>query len=185
MLNRSCSGRERGCAATPTGCVTSQPTGCGSPLARLLPRGRWTEFLPIRPATLLAWHRKLAAFFAPPDPVAERKLEARHDRTFDGRPMRFGPATLDELHRWKPDSGPGRRGRQYQSTDQACSAWRRYQRLQTAKGATSGPASTRTGWPSALRPRWDRSRSQGSGGHRRARRRGSAVLPGSAAGLAP
>jgi hypothetical protein len=50
-------------------------------------------------ATLLAWHRKLAAFFAPPDPVAERKVEARHDRTFDGRPMRVRPATLDELRR--------------------------------------------------------------------------------------
>src|SRR3984893_7987139 len=49
MLNRSCSGRERGYAATPTGCVTSQATGCDSPLARLLPRGRWIEFLPITP----------------------------------------------------------------------------------------------------------------------------------------
>jgi len=30
-------------------------------LARLLPRGRWTEIFPVTPATLLAWHRKLAA----------------------------------------------------------------------------------------------------------------------------
>ena len=30
-------------------------------LARLLPRRRWTEVFPITPATLLAWHRKLAA----------------------------------------------------------------------------------------------------------------------------
>ena len=29
-------------------------------LARLIPRGRWTEIFPITPATLLAWHRKLA-----------------------------------------------------------------------------------------------------------------------------
>jgi len=30
-------------------------------LARLLPRGRWIEVFPVTPATLLAWHRKLAA----------------------------------------------------------------------------------------------------------------------------
>jgi putative transposase len=30
-------------------------------LARLLPRGRWTGVFPVTPATLLAWHRKLAA----------------------------------------------------------------------------------------------------------------------------
>jgi len=30
-------------------------------LARLIPRGRWTGIFPITPATLLAWHRKLAA----------------------------------------------------------------------------------------------------------------------------
>jgi putative transposase len=30
-------------------------------LARLLPRGRWTEIFSVTPATLLAWHRKLAA----------------------------------------------------------------------------------------------------------------------------
>jgi putative transposase len=30
-------------------------------LARLLPRGRWTEIFPVTPATLLAWHRRLAA----------------------------------------------------------------------------------------------------------------------------
>jgi putative transposase len=30
-------------------------------LARLLPRRRWTEVFPVTPATLLAWHRKLAA----------------------------------------------------------------------------------------------------------------------------
>ena len=29
-------------------------------LARHLPRKRWTEIFPVTPATLLAWHRKLA-----------------------------------------------------------------------------------------------------------------------------
>jgi hypothetical protein len=29
-------------------------------LARLIPRRRWTEIFPVTPATLLAWHRKLA-----------------------------------------------------------------------------------------------------------------------------
>ena len=30
-------------------------------LARLIPRRRWTEVFPVTPATLLAWHRRLAA----------------------------------------------------------------------------------------------------------------------------
>jgi hypothetical protein len=30
-------------------------------LARLLPCRRWAEIFPVTPATLLAWHRKLAA----------------------------------------------------------------------------------------------------------------------------
>jgi putative transposase len=30
-------------------------------LARLIPRTRWSEVFPVTPATLLAWHRKLAA----------------------------------------------------------------------------------------------------------------------------
>jgi len=30
-------------------------------LARLLPRGHWTGLFPVTPATLLAWHRKLAS----------------------------------------------------------------------------------------------------------------------------
>jgi hypothetical protein len=29
-------------------------------LARLVPRRRWTEIFPVTPATLLAWHRRLA-----------------------------------------------------------------------------------------------------------------------------
>ena len=32
-----------------------------SALARLIPRRRWSEVFPVTPATLLAWHRKLAA----------------------------------------------------------------------------------------------------------------------------
>src|SRR5579862_3150398 len=32
-----------------------------SALARLIPRRRWGEVFPVTPATLLAWHRKLAA----------------------------------------------------------------------------------------------------------------------------
>ena len=31
-----------------------------SALARLIPRRRWSEVFPVTPATLLAWHRKLA-----------------------------------------------------------------------------------------------------------------------------
>ena len=30
-------------------------------LARLVPRRRWAEIFPVTPATLLAWHRRLAA----------------------------------------------------------------------------------------------------------------------------
>jgi putative transposase len=30
-------------------------------LTRLIPRGRWAEVFPVTPATLLAWHRRLAA----------------------------------------------------------------------------------------------------------------------------
>ena len=30
-------------------------------LARLLPLSRWAEIFPVKPATMLAWHRKLAA----------------------------------------------------------------------------------------------------------------------------
>ena len=30
-------------------------------LARLIPRRRWADVFPVTPATLLAWHRKLAA----------------------------------------------------------------------------------------------------------------------------
>jgi putative transposase len=41
-----------------TGRVRYEPADA---LARLLPRRRWTENFPVTPATLLAWHRRLAA----------------------------------------------------------------------------------------------------------------------------
>ena len=54
--------RTRCCAATPAGYVTSRPTGFWlAALARLIPRNRWAEVFPVTPATLLAWHRRLAA----------------------------------------------------------------------------------------------------------------------------
>ena len=37
-------------------------------LARLLPRRRWTEVFPVTPATLLAWHRRLADTHSSPPP---------------------------------------------------------------------------------------------------------------------
>ena len=58
-----CSGtRTRCCAATWAGCDTSRPTGCASPRwPGSCPRRRWTEIFPVTPATLLAWHHRLAA----------------------------------------------------------------------------------------------------------------------------
>jgi transposase len=46
-----------------TGRIRYEPTDrvWFAALARLLPRRRWTEIFPVTPATLLAWHRKLAA----------------------------------------------------------------------------------------------------------------------------
>jgi putative transposase len=45
------------------GRVQYEPADRGwlSALARLIPRRRWSEVFPVTPATLLAWHRKLAA----------------------------------------------------------------------------------------------------------------------------
>ena len=58
-----CSGtRTRCCAGPPAGCDTNRPTGCGSRRWRgSFPRSRWTQIFPVTPATLLAWHRRLAA----------------------------------------------------------------------------------------------------------------------------
>jgi putative transposase len=44
-------------------------------LARLVPRRRWAEVFPVTPATLLAWHRRLAA----------RKYDASKQRKPDAR----------------------------------------------------------------------------------------------------
>src|SRR5260221_1027757 len=52
MKTRCCAGRVR---YEPADRVWS------AALARLLPRRRWTGIFPVTPATLLAWHRKLAA----------------------------------------------------------------------------------------------------------------------------
>ena len=45
------------------GRVRYEPAGRAwfAALARLIPRRRWTQIFPVTPATLLAWHRKLAA----------------------------------------------------------------------------------------------------------------------------
>ena len=48
-------------------------------LARLLPRRRWTEIFPVTPATLLAWHRKLAG------------EKVRHERAAQARPPASSP----------------------------------------------------------------------------------------------
>ena len=63
MLSCWCSGtRTRCCAATPAGYGTRPADRVWfAALARLLPRRRWTEIFPVTPATLLAWHRRLAA----------------------------------------------------------------------------------------------------------------------------
>jgi transposase len=50
------------CGGTPVGYGTSRADRAWfTPLARLVPRRRWAEVFPVTPATLLAWHRRLAA----------------------------------------------------------------------------------------------------------------------------
>jgi hypothetical protein len=63
MLNYSCSGtRTPCCAGTPAGSGTSRLTGSGSPRWHgSFPGRRRTAIFPVTPATLLAWHRRLAA----------------------------------------------------------------------------------------------------------------------------
>jgi transposase len=63
MLNCSCSAtRTLCCAATPAGSCTGPADRLWlAALARLIPRRRWAWIFPITPATLLAWHRRLAA----------------------------------------------------------------------------------------------------------------------------
>jgi putative transposase len=53
-------------------------------LARLVSRGRWAEVFPVTPATLLAWHRRLAA----------RKYDTRKRRKPGRPPVRPGIARL-------------------------------------------------------------------------------------------
>ena len=63
MLSCWCCGmRTRSCAGQ-AGRVRYEPADrvWFAALARLLPRWRWTEIFPVTPATLLAWHRRLAA----------------------------------------------------------------------------------------------------------------------------
>jgi len=64
--------RTRCCAATPAR-VRYEPADrvWFAALARLIPRRRWTDIFPVTPATLLAWHRKLAA--SKPDTRKRRK----------------------------------------------------------------------------------------------------------------
>jgi hypothetical protein len=52
--------RTRCCAAIPVRYDPADRVWFAA-LARLLPRDRWTEVFPVTPATLLTWHRKLAA----------------------------------------------------------------------------------------------------------------------------
>jgi putative transposase len=64
-------------------------------LARLIPRRRWTDVFPVTPATLLAWHRRLAA----------RKYETSNRRK-PGRPPAFpGTARLVRLAKENPRWG--------------------------------------------------------------------------------
>ena len=58
-----CSGTRTRCCAWHAGRVRYEPADrvCFAALARLLPRRRWTEIFPVTPATLLAWHHRLAA----------------------------------------------------------------------------------------------------------------------------
>ena len=58
-------------------------------LARLLPRRRWTEIFPVTPATLLAWHSRLAAgkydTSNSPSPAARRRSRASPALSFAWR----------------------------------------------------------------------------------------------------
>jgi hypothetical protein len=58
-------------------------------LARLVPCGRWAEVFPVTPATLLAWHRRLAA--------------GKHDTSKRHKPGR--PPTSPGIAQRIPDGG--------------------------------------------------------------------------------
>ena len=76
-----CSGtRTRCCAGTPAGYGTNpRDRAWFAALTRFIPRRRWAEVFPVTPATLLAWHRRLAA------------TEVRHEQTAQARPAADGP----------------------------------------------------------------------------------------------
>src|SRR5579872_4587865 len=78
MPSRWCSGmRTRSCAARSAGYEPADRLRLAA-LSRLVPRRRWTDVFPVTPATLLAWHRRLAA----------RKYETSNRRK-PGRPPTF------------------------------------------------------------------------------------------------
>jgi hypothetical protein len=58
-LGDPCEGEQRG----PVGRTWSEPADRAwfAALAQLIRRRRWSEVFPVTPATILAWHRKLAA----------------------------------------------------------------------------------------------------------------------------
>jgi putative transposase len=63
MLSCWCSGmRTRYCGGTPAGVrYEAADRAWFAALARLVPRSGWAQVFPVTPATLLAWHRRLAA----------------------------------------------------------------------------------------------------------------------------
>ena len=69
--------------------------------APLLPRRRWTEIFPVTPATLLAWHRKLAARkydrAGGAGPAARQRSRASPALLFASRPRTRGGDTAGSM----------------------------------------------------------------------------------------
>ncbi len=63
MLSSSCSATRTQCCARQVGRPRYEPADRAwfTALTRFIPRRRWAWIFPVTPATLLAWHRKLAA----------------------------------------------------------------------------------------------------------------------------
>jgi hypothetical protein len=78
------------CAGRP-GRVRCEPAGrvWFAALGRLVPRGRWAEVFPVCPATLLAWHRRLAA---KKYDTSRRRAGANARRTSEQADQRTGAA---------------------------------------------------------------------------------------------
>jgi hypothetical protein len=82
-------------------------------LARLIPRRRWAEVFPVTLATLLAWHRRLAA--KKYDTSKRRKL-GRPPADLERAPPTPPHAHIEPAHRypslrhWPPRDRAGRRG---------------------------------------------------------------------------